>query len=109
MHQRNNNLAWHHRLSIARPLLAAMIAATVAGCDEYLDRRETVTLGVGDSIAINKATQSIRRWPEASRDAYWPSDGERARIAIERYRSRSVGEEKSGDTFKPADSSSAPK
>lgn len=71
------------------PLLAiAPLFVISGGCDDYLDRRETVTLGVGDSIEVNKATQSIDRWPHASRQDRWLSDGERARIAVENYRAR---------------------
>lgn len=71
-------------------LATAPLAIGAGGCDEYLDRRETITLGVGDSVQTNKATQEIRRWPAAAREAYWDWDGERARQAMQRYRSRAA-------------------
>ena len=70
--------------------LAIVAAAATAGCEDYLERRDTITLGVGDSIAVNKATQTISRWPAAAREDRWLSDGERARIAQTRYRNRAV-------------------
>ncbi|HMN38578.1 MAG TPA: hypothetical protein PKD49_12840 [Hyphomicrobium sp.] len=74
----------------ARGLLAASACALLVGCDDYLERRDTITLGVGDASAVNKATQTINRWPSAARQDRWLSDGERARSAVSRYRSRTV-------------------
>lgn len=70
--------------------LAMTAAAVTAGCEDYLERRDTITLGVGDAVAVNKATQTISRWPAAAREDRWLSDGERARIAQTRYRNRTV-------------------
>ena len=69
---------------------AGLAALAVAGCEDYFFRRDALTLGVGDAIEVNKATQTIDRWPAAAREDRWYSDGERARIAIERYRKREV-------------------
>ncbi|MEQ1715009.1 MAG: hypothetical protein ABL907_03325 [Hyphomicrobium sp.] len=74
------------------------VAVLGSGCDDYLDRRDTVTLGVGDSVAINRATQTINRWPAAARRDRWLSDGEQARIAQSRYRRRAVPNPKSLDS-----------
>lgn len=71
-------------------LLIAGAGALTAGCEDYLERRDTITLGVGDAVAVNKATQTISRWPAAAREDRWLSDGERARIAQTRYRTRTV-------------------
>lgn len=71
---------------------AALLAAALGlgGCEAYEERRDTMTLGVGDSVAFNKATQTISRWPAAAREDRWLSDGARARIAQTRYRTRTV-------------------
>ncbi|MEZ5899070.1 MAG: hypothetical protein AB7S74_13015 [Hyphomicrobium sp.] len=74
----------------ARSVLAAAVVAALGGCDDYLERRDTITLGVGDSIAVNNATQTINRWPAAAKRDRWLWDGERARSAVSRYRSRTV-------------------
>lgn len=71
-------------------VLVVSAAAVSGGCEDYLERRDTITLGVGDSVAVNKATQTISRWPAAAREDHWLSDGERARIAQSRYRARAV-------------------
>lgn len=71
-------------------MLAVSACVLLSGCDDYLERRDTITLGVGDSVAVNKSTQTINRWPEAARQDRWLSDGERARSAVSRYRSRTV-------------------
>ena len=70
--------------------LAIGLSIAAGGCQEYLDRRDTVSLGVGDAIAVNKAAQTIERFPEAANHTRWRSDGERARIGIERYRTRTI-------------------
>lgn len=72
------------KLAAIMVLSAGLVAA---GCDDYLDRRDTMTLGVGDAVAVNKATQTINRWPSSARKDRWLSDGERARAAVSRYRS----------------------
>ena len=91
-----------------KPLLlagTALAAASVmGGCREYFDERDTVSHVAGDAIAVNKATQTIERFPEAARQDRWRSDGERARVVIERYKTRTVQEPQSigtGDRAPP--------
>jgi hypothetical protein len=72
--------------------VAALAAGLTGGCREYFDRRDTLTLEAGDAIAVNKATQTIDRWPRESGRDRWLSDGERARTAAENYRNRKVPE-----------------
>ena len=62
----------------------------MGGCREYFDERDTVSHVAGDAIAVNKATQTIERFPEVARQDRWRSDGERARVAAERYRTGTV-------------------
>ena len=78
------------------------LSIAVGGCQEYLDHRDTITLGVGDAIAVNKATQTIEHFPEAANSTRWRSDGERARIAVERYRSRTIPNPKATGEQSPA-------
>ena len=70
--------------------VSVIVSIVAGGCEDYMERRDTMTLGVGDSVAFNKATQTINRWPSAARQDRWLSDGERARIAETRYRRRAV-------------------
>lgn len=93
MSQRNKARVRTH-LALAATGFAGLI---VCGCDDYLERRDAITLSAGDAIAANKATQTISRWPQAAREDRWLSDGERARIAEARYRRRAVPSPKSLD------------
>ena len=79
----------------AKIIVVVSAAVITSGCEEYLDRRDTVTRGAGESVAFNKATQTIDRWPAAARRDRWNSDGERARLAVDRYRT--------GKTIPPAE------
>ena len=68
--------------------ISAFIVAMPTGngfCQDYLERRDTITLGVGDATETNKAIQTITRWPKASRQDRWVSDGQRASAAMVRY------------------------
>ncbi len=87
---RSNDGSRHAAGYFAGGVLAATASVLLGGCDDYLERRDTITLGVGDSVAVNKATQTVNRWPSAARQDRWLSDGERARSAVSRYRSRTV-------------------
>jgi hypothetical protein len=68
-------------------VFAIAASATLAGCneDDYLARRDTVTLGAGDAIATNAVTHTIDPWPRHSKNTDIDQEGERARVAIERY------------------------
>jgi hypothetical protein len=68
--------------------LAVVVAAgvTVAGCsDLYFDRRDTISLGAGDAIAINKVTQTIDPWPRASANDRIAFNGQRMQAGQDRY------------------------
>ncbi len=69
--------------------LAALFAA-LTGCSEYLDRRETISLGGGNSVATNEATQMVDPWPRASADRNIAYNGERMESAVARYRANKV-------------------
>lgn len=88
---RRNNTTPRPPVSPALAALAVAASAVgLAGCDEYLARRDAMTLGVADATETNKAIQTINRWPKAARQDRWTSDGERARTAIVRYQANKV-------------------
>jgi hypothetical protein len=63
-----------------------VIGTAVAGCSEiYFDRRETVSLGAGDAIAINKVTQTIDPWPPHSANDRIAANGRLMQAAQDRY------------------------
>ena len=63
-----------------------VVGTAVAGCsDMYFDRRETVSLGAGDAIAINKITQMVDPWPRNSTNNNIAFNGQRMQAAQDRY------------------------
>jgi len=77
---RSNRLAV---LALAAPLLGACT-------DMYLDRRDSVSFGAGDAVAVNKITQMVDPWPPYSGNRNIAFDGERMAAAAERYRTNKV-------------------
>ena len=64
-----------------------MLAVAVAGCSEmYYDRRDSVSLGAGDAIAINRTSQTPDPWPRHSMRTQLAFDGERMQTAVQRHR-----------------------
>jgi hypothetical protein len=80
--RRSNNLL--------RTLAFAALVAALAGCSEYLDRRETISLGGGDSVSTNKVSQMVDPWPRASADRNIAFNGAKMETAVERYRTNRV-------------------
>ena len=67
---------------------AAIVApAMLSGCneDDYLARRDSVSLGAGDAVAVNAVTQTIDPWNRNAKNTNINQEGERARVAVERY------------------------
>ena len=73
-------------------LVLALAAATLTGActDMYLDRRDSVSFGAGDAVAVNKITQMIDPWPPYAGNRNIAFDGERMQAAAERYRTNKV-------------------
>jgi hypothetical protein len=73
-------------------LVLALAAATLTGActDMYLDRRDSVSFGAGDAVAVNKITQMVDPWPPYSGNRNIAFDGERMAAAAERYRTNKV-------------------
>jgi hypothetical protein len=66
--------------------LLAVVTLGVAGCEQYQARRDGITMGLGNANRHNIAVQTVDPWPEYVADTRIAIDGERARIANERYR-----------------------
>ena len=76
------------RFSIAAGISVAMVM--LGGCREgqynrYRHARDTISLSAGDSVAYNKALQTIDPWPVYARKRHQTTDGKRALLAVERY------------------------
>ena len=77
--------------SKARRLSALAIAlATLGGCSEYLDRRETIALSGGNAVATNVVTHMVDPWPRESANRNIAFNGQKMQTAVERYRTNRV-------------------
>ncbi|MEO1793874.1 MAG: hypothetical protein AAFU50_04610 [Pseudomonadota bacterium] len=73
------------RLIAVGLLLASAIA--VAACrEDYLDRRQGVTLTGGDAMAVNARVQTINPWPPTAHQSRAKTDGEYLRQVIKTHR-----------------------
>ena len=85
-------MSWLRIERAARALATAVtLGATLAGCsDIYFDRRDTVALTAGDSVAANAALQTADPWPRNSGNTTIAFNGQRMQSAVERYRTGRV-------------------
>jgi hypothetical protein len=68
---------------------AVLLGALLAGCSDpglYLDRRDTILLGGGESVAANQMVQMVDPWPPFSNNRNLTFNGERMQRAVECYR-----------------------
>jgi hypothetical protein len=65
----------------------ALLGALLSGCSEYyFDRRDTIALHSGETMAANRVTHVIDPWSPASGQRNIAYNGEKAAVASERYR-----------------------
>jgi hypothetical protein len=75
---------------IAGTLALAVLFATLAGCSEYLDRRDNIALSGGNSVASNEVTHMVDPWPRDSANREIAYNGDKMQTAVERYRTNKV-------------------
>ncbi|MBX9760267.1 MAG: hypothetical protein K2Y29_15930 [Beijerinckiaceae bacterium] len=63
---------------IAKLAALAALALMLAGCNEYLDRRDSISPVTGDAVRQNMVTHVIDPWSRHSRDRNITLSGERA-------------------------------
>ena len=73
-----------------RRLALAAVLATLAGCSEYLDRRDTIALSGGNAVASDRVTHMVDPWPRDSANRDIAFNGGKMETAIERYRTNKV-------------------
>lgn len=86
----------------AASLTLAGSSLMLAGCQDSLARRDTISAQAGDAIAANKAIHIIDPWPAAAARTDIPVSGRKVVQAIERYE-RGTG----GETSAPGAAASA--
>ena len=75
---------------VAAKLALAVLFATLAGCSEYLDRRDNIALSGGNSVASNEVTHMVDPWPRDSANREIAYNGDKMQSAVERYRTNKV-------------------
>jgi hypothetical protein len=73
-----------------RSLALAAVFATLAGCSEYLDRRDTIALSGGNAVATDQVTHMVDPWPRDSANRDIAFNGDKMQSAVERYRTNKV-------------------
>jgi hypothetical protein len=73
-----------------RVIALAGVLGLLAGCSEYVDRRETISLSGGDSVASDKVTHMVDPWPRDSANRNIAFNGEKMEAAVNRYRTDRV-------------------
>jgi hypothetical protein len=67
-----------------------IVAGGLAGCSEYLDRRDALSVQSGNAVQTNKVAQMVDPWPRASEDRNIAFNGSVMGNAVERYRTGRV-------------------
>jgi hypothetical protein len=57
------------------------VVALLPGCADYLNNRDTVTLGAGNAVAANRAIHEVKPWNPDSRVTGIASNGDRVLAA----------------------------
>ncbi len=66
-------------------LAAAAAALGVAGCADYLNNHDTVTLRAGDAQQWNRVVQTTDPWPPYVKNTDIDGDGQRTAVGVRRY------------------------
>jgi hypothetical protein len=69
--------------------VTVLLGALLGGCSDpglYVDRRDTIALGGGDSVEANQIAQMVDPWPAHANNKNLTFNGERMQRAIECYR-----------------------
>jgi len=73
-----------------RGLALAVILAALAGCSEYTDRRDLISIQGGNAVQTAKMTQMVDPWPRVSGQRDIAFNGDVMESAFRRYRTGRV-------------------
>ncbi|MEO1199333.1 MAG: pilus assembly protein [Pseudomonadota bacterium] len=71
---------------LSRFITVVLFGTLAAGCSEYLDRRDTLTLSAGNAQAANRMAHVADPWQRHAFDTDIDGDGKRLVEAVETYR-----------------------
>jgi hypothetical protein len=72
-------------VSFRTALIGVAVCASLAGCSEYMDRKDTIDLSAGNAVQTNVVTHVIDPWPVHARNKNISFSGERMQRAVHRY------------------------
>jgi hypothetical protein len=75
---------------VARLVALVVMFIALAGCSEYLDRRDTIALSGGNAVATDQVTHMVDPWPRDSANRDIAFNGAKMESAVERYRTNQV-------------------
>ncbi|MCT7374650.1 hypothetical protein [Chelativorans salis] len=78
------------RSARSKAALALVSALPLAGCADYLNNRDTVTLGAGNAMEANVGIHTIDPFPPHADRVYIPGDGPAVARAQRIYRRSQV-------------------
>jgi hypothetical protein len=78
--------------------------ASLGGCADYMERRDTITLHAGEAQAWNRVVHTSDPWPPYVMDTRIPGDGQRTEVVMRRY---STGNAEAGSIPAPSSAGSA--
>jgi hypothetical protein len=73
-----------------RAIVLGASLASLAGCSEYFDRRDTIAVQGGNAVQTNKVVQMVDPWPRDSANRTIAYNGVVMQTAVERYRTGRV-------------------
>ena len=80
-----NNAPVITRMALSLLLLAGVGAGGASADEEYLARRDSITPGVGNAAAHNRAVHTINPWPRYVGNDRINVDGRRIQLGMRRY------------------------
>jgi hypothetical protein len=91
------------RLAVSAVLLVS--GASLGGCADYIEHRDTITLHAGEAQDWNRVVHASDPWPPYVMDTKIPGDGQRTAVVMRRY---STGNAQAGSSAPPPASIGAP-
>ena len=77
-------------IDLLRAGVLALALASLAGCSEYLARRDAISPLGGNAVEGNKVVQMVDPWPREAADNNIAYNGTVMQSAVERYRTGRV-------------------
>lgn len=94
---------------IVGTVILTSVALTSCRENDYLGRRDTISLGAGDAAASNRVVHMKDPWPRYAKNKNINVDGKRMSLGVERYQKNESLEPVGSDTTERFKDEDAPK